>query len=83
MEAKNRSHHALVCTFDVDSNGQRNVLLPNGTQQSAKVNDPINAVVNNHFLKAFKVQDIGKNIRSFEDIARFRIGSLLFKIYDV
>ena len=45
----------IVQAFDVDSDRQRNILLADGTEQRTKVDDPIDAVVDDDLLQTLKI----------------------------
>jgi hypothetical protein len=51
-------------TFNVDSYGQRHVLLAYGTQQGTEMYQPVNAVCHHDLLQSLKVQYVRENIRT-------------------
>ena len=52
-------------TFDIDADGQRDVLFADSAEQGAEMHQPIDAVIHHHLLKTFEVEDIGKQVRPY------------------
>lgn len=56
----------VMKTFDIDSQGEGGVLFCNSTEKSREMNDPIDSVVHDNFLKAFEIQHIREQVRTCE-----------------
>lgn len=48
--------------FNVDSDGQGDILFPNCAKKSRKMDNPVDAVSHDCFLKTFKVQNVSKDV---------------------
>ena len=48
-------------TFNVDPDGERDVVLAHGAEQGREVDQPVDPVRHNDLLKILEIQDVGKN----------------------
>lgn len=48
-------------TFDVDTNGQWNIVFAHGAQKRAKVNQPINPMRYHDLLEVLEIQNVREN----------------------
>ena len=51
-------------TFNVDPDGQRNIVLPNGREEGGEMDQPVDSVGHHDFLQVLEVQDVGEDERS-------------------
>lgn len=49
-------------TFNVDANGEWDILFTDGRQQGAEMNHPVNSVRHHRLLEAFEIENIGENV---------------------
>ena len=51
-------------TFNVDPDGQGNIIFADRTEQGREMNEPVDPVRHDDFLKILEIQDVGKDERA-------------------
>ena len=59
--------HVSKATFDVDPDGERDVVLADGAEEGAEVDEPVDAVRHHNLLQVLEVQDVREDKRTFKD----------------
>ncbi len=60
MKFKGNKRHVpfFPRTFDVDPDGERDVVLPDGAEEGAEVHQPVDAVGHHDLLQVLEVKDV-------------------------
>ena len=55
---------SIAHAFNVDPDGERDVVLADGAEEGAEVDEPVDAVRHDDLLQVLEVQDVGEDERA-------------------